>query len=211
MNASGRGVGSRGLVLTGLPGSGASSVARLLAARHGLVVRDSDRDVEHRLGAEVADIFLNGGEAAFRDAERTVVLAALAGLAPAVPSTATSTAPSTATPAAPAPAATPVPAVVVVGGGALADDEVATALRQVTAAGVPLVFLDVLLPDAARRLGWQTHAVPAGLGSPRATWQRLADERRARCRELATLVLATDGSTVAQVADLLEAQLEEMT
>ncbi|MBK7625035.1 MAG: shikimate kinase [Kineosporiaceae bacterium] len=181
----------RGVVLTGLPGSGASSVARLLAQRHGLLVRDSDRDAERLLGAEVADLFVSGGEAAFREAERAVVLAALADLrAGAVPGS---------------------PAVVVVGGGALEHEQVAAALRGTTAAGVALVFLDVLLPDAARRLGWQTQAVPAGLGSPRATWQRLADQRRAQCRDLATLVISTDGFTIEQVTDLIDAQLEERT
>lgn len=174
-----------GLVLTGLPGSGASSVARVLGARHGLPVHDTDREVETRLGAAASDIFVRQGEQAFREAERVVALELLARTVGDRAGEGRE------------------PAVVVVGGGAVAQQAVAEALRAAAATGVPVVFLDVAQPDAARRLGL-LGAAPAGLGSPRALWQRLADQRRAACRAVASVVVATDGIGVDEVADRVE-------
>lgn len=72
------------VALVGLSGSGKSTLAPLLASRlGGRVVVDLDREVERRLGAPVATVFAEQGEAAFRDAERDELAAALSG-APAV-------------------------------------------------------------------------------------------------------------------------------
>jgi shikimate kinase len=65
------------VVLVGPMGAGKSTVADLLAARWGLPVRDTDRDVEAAAGKQIADIFVEDGEAPFRSLERTAVLDAL--------------------------------------------------------------------------------------------------------------------------------------
>lgn len=65
-------------VLIGPPGAGKTSVARQLARRLGVAHRDTDADVEATAGLTVAEIFVEQGEARFRELERAAVLAALA-------------------------------------------------------------------------------------------------------------------------------------
>jgi shikimate kinase len=65
------------LVLVGPPGAGKSSVAAVLAQRHGLDVRETDDDVAAAAGQPVAEIFVDHGEARFRELERDAVAAAL--------------------------------------------------------------------------------------------------------------------------------------
>ncbi|MFC5179637.1 shikimate kinase [Nocardioides taihuensis] len=65
------------VVLVGPMGAGKTTVAGLLGAAWGLPVRDTDADVEAVAGRSVADIFVESGEQAFRDLERTAVAAAL--------------------------------------------------------------------------------------------------------------------------------------
>ena len=65
-------------VIVGPPGSGKSTVARLVAERLGLAVRDTDDDVEAAAGATVSDVFVEQGEEGFRELERAAVATALA-------------------------------------------------------------------------------------------------------------------------------------
>ncbi len=65
-------------MLIGPPGSGKSSVGRLLAQRLGTGFRDTDADVEAVAGKPVADIFLDDGEERFRELEAAAVRRALA-------------------------------------------------------------------------------------------------------------------------------------
>lgn len=65
-------------VLVGPPGSGKSTVGRLLAAAWGVAFRDTDADVERVAGRTISDIFLEDGEDAFRALERAAVEKALA-------------------------------------------------------------------------------------------------------------------------------------
>ena len=65
-------------VIVGPPGSGKSTVARLVAERLGLPSRDTDDDVEAVAGTTVADVFVEQGEEGFRTLERAAVARAMA-------------------------------------------------------------------------------------------------------------------------------------
>lgn len=61
------------LFLVGYAGSGKSSLAKRLSRKMGVKQLDTDKLVEEREGASVADIFFYQGEEYFRHAERSVV------------------------------------------------------------------------------------------------------------------------------------------
>ncbi|HZE39434.1 MAG TPA: shikimate kinase, partial [Stackebrandtia sp.] len=65
------------LVLVGPPGSGKSTVGRLLARRLGVAFRDTDADIEALAGKPIPDIFVDHGEEHFRELERRAVATAL--------------------------------------------------------------------------------------------------------------------------------------
>lgn len=168
-------------MVLGPPGAGTSTVGRLVADRAGLPWRDSDRDVEAQFGASAADIFLEAGEQAFRDAERELALQALEGHE----------------------------GVLVLGGGAVMDPLIAEALRRRAGrAGTRVVFLDVTISDAARRLGLNVER-PSGIGAPRSQWLRMMEQRRRIYAELADLTVLTDGLTPQQVAEQVLEQVPD--
>ncbi len=68
---------SPAVVLVGAPGSGKTTVGRLLAARLGVAFRDTDEDIETATGSPITDLFIDVGEQEFRDLERDAVAAAL--------------------------------------------------------------------------------------------------------------------------------------
>jgi shikimate kinase len=68
------------VVLIGPPGAGKSAVGPLLADRLGVEFRDTDAEVGAAAGKEVSDIFIENGEEAFRDLERSAVATALSAL-----------------------------------------------------------------------------------------------------------------------------------
>jgi len=65
------------VVLVGPPGAGKTTVGHLLAAASGRTFRDTDTDVERLASMTVADIFVEHGEARFRELERGAVATAL--------------------------------------------------------------------------------------------------------------------------------------
>jgi shikimate kinase len=65
------------VVLVGPPGSGKSTVGGLLAQRLGVGFRDTDCDIEAQTGKRISEIFVDDGEARFRELERDAVAAAL--------------------------------------------------------------------------------------------------------------------------------------
>jgi len=67
------------VVLVGAPGAGKTTVGRLLADLLGVGFRDTDEDIEAGTGSAVTDLFIDVGEASFRELERDAVAAALTG------------------------------------------------------------------------------------------------------------------------------------
>lgn len=65
------------IVLIGPPGSGKTSVGKILAEELNLEAIDTDREIEQKSGKKIGDIFLELGESGFRKIEREVVLDAL--------------------------------------------------------------------------------------------------------------------------------------
>lgn len=61
------------LVLSGMPGSGKSTVGALLARRTGRPFIDLDKEITTRLGATPAELITRKGEAAFREIEASVL------------------------------------------------------------------------------------------------------------------------------------------
>ena len=107
-------------------GAGKSTGARALAAGLGVEARDSDRELEARLGEPIESFFDREGEAAFRAREEEVVLELLGGAEVAQDQGA--------------------PGVIALGGGALGSERVREALG-----GHTVVLLEVGAEEAWRR------------------------------------------------------------
>jgi shikimate kinase len=94
--------------------------------------------------------------------------------------------------------------VVSVGGGAPMDPETQQAL-----AGHTVVFLDVSIADAARRIGFDGSR-PLLTVNPRASWTAMMNERRPTYERLATVRVDTAGRRPAAVVDEVVAALESL-
>lgn len=66
-------LGSRSVVLVGMPGAGKSSVGRRLAKRLGLPFVDADEEIERAACMSIPEIFARRGEVEFREGEKRVV------------------------------------------------------------------------------------------------------------------------------------------
>lgn len=66
------------VVLVGPMGAGKTTVGELLASAWDVALRDTDRDVEQTAGKPISEIFVDSGEAHFRELESAAVAAALA-------------------------------------------------------------------------------------------------------------------------------------
>ena len=91
-----------------------------------------------------------------------------------------------------------------VGGGAVMDSATAQAL-----AGHLVVFLDVGIADAARRVGFNASR-PLLAVNPRAQWTRMMDLRRPTYQRLATFTVLTSGRTPRDVAAEIARRLEHI-
>ena len=142
------------MVLIGPPGAGKSAVGPLLADRLGVGFRDTDAEVAAAAGKPVSDIFIESGEEAFRELERSAVTTALGALRSCG-------------------------GVLALGSGAVLDAGVQSLLE-----GLPVVYLSADFGTVARRVGLDRPRVvvpgnPRGrlrtmLGERDAIYQRLA-------------------------------------
>jgi shikimate kinase len=160
------------VVLVGAPGAGKTSVGRLVAERLGTGFRDTDDDVVALAGKPVSDIFVDDGEAAFRELERGAVARAV----------------------------DEWPGVLALGGGAVLDPRTRQLLRSVAASGCPVVHLAVSAGEAYKRVGMARDR-PLLLGAPRAQLTALLRARAPLYAEVATVALDTDGKEPGEVAE----------
>jgi shikimate kinase len=72
-------MGTANLVLTGFMGTGKSTVARIVAARTGLTLVDTDQAIEAAAGKPIPALFAEMGEAGFRRLEAEVIARVAAG------------------------------------------------------------------------------------------------------------------------------------
>lgn len=144
------------IVLVGFMGAGKTTVGRMLAARLGLPFIDTDSLVEGRAGLAVREIFASLGEREFRALEREESLTALHG----------------------------EDAVIALGGGALADPALRSALEWHTP-----VYLAVTFSEAMRRVGGDAARPMLSLRDPKG----LFDERGGLYGGVAKVTVDTTG------------------
>ncbi|MFF8898596.1 shikimate kinase [Streptomyces lydicus] len=97
------------------------------------------------------------------------------------------------------------PGVLSLGGGAIMDDGTRKLLT-----GLPVVFLDVELADAVKRVGLDAPR-PLLAVNPRKQWRELMERRRPLYTEVARAVIATGERTPGQVTEAIMDALELRT
>jgi shikimate kinase len=167
------------IALIGYRGTGKTTVARQLALRLGWDWVDADVEVERRAGKNIAAIFADDGEPAFRDLEATVV-ADLCGR------------PHT---------------VVALGGGAVLREANRTAIRRSGAVAWLTASVDGIvrrLADDAATAARRPNLTKAG---GRTEVERLLALRTPFYRACATLEVDTEQKTPAEIAAEIAARL----
>jgi shikimate kinase len=165
------------VVLVGPPASGKTTVGTRLARELGAAFRDTDHDVEAEAGTSVADLFVTHGEPHFRAMEERAVARALA----------------------------EHDGVLALGGGAVTSAHTRALLVEHGRAGGTVVWLDVDLATAAKRVGLSRDRPILGV-NPRQMLRRMLETRAPLYGEVATVHLQTGGRSVAAVvADVLAA------
>ena len=92
--------------------------------------------------------------------------------------------------------------ILAIGGGAVLDPRTQEALR-----GHTVIFLDVRIADAAKRIGLNRDR-PLLLGNPRAQWTQMMDVRRPVYTQVATVRVDTAGLSADEVTEQVLAALE---
>ena len=150
------------LVLVGPPASGKTTVGTALAAALDAEFRDTDRDVEADTGSTVADLFVEHGEPHFRALEESAVALALA----------------------------EHEGVLALGGGSVTSAATRDLLVGYGRDGGTVVWLDVDLRSAARRVGLSRDR-PLLAVNPRAMLRTMLEQRAPLYSEVATCTVVT--------------------
>ena len=158
------------IVLIGPPGAGKSTVGPVLAGRLKVAFRDTDADVESAAGKPVADIFIEDGEAAFRELERQAVLTVLSGEQVGGNASGNGC------------------GVLAIGSGAVLDEQIRQALRQQQA----VVYLAAGFSAVVKQAGLDKPRIVLP-GNPRGRLRAMLDERRPLYEELATFTVENAG------------------
>jgi shikimate kinase len=168
------------LVLVGPPASGKTTVGTAVAELLGLPFRDTDADIEDVAGTTVPDLFVQHGEAHFRALEEQAVARALA----------------------------EHEGVLALGGGAVTSAATRELLVGYGRDGGTVVWLDVDLPSAAKRVGLSRDRPILGV-NPRAMLRQMLEIRAPMYAEVATATVPTGGrepgDVVADVAAVVYA------
>ena len=174
------------VVLIGPPGAGKSSVGTLLATQRGVPFSDTDDLVATAAGKPVGDIFVEDGEAVFRELERAAVAHGLEGFGTGG-------------------------GVLALGSGAVLDADVRRLLCD-PGGETPrrpsriVVYLEAGFGAVAKRTGFDKPRVVIP-GNPRGRLRAMLDERRPVYESLAALTVPTDDLTPEEVAAELVKQL----
>jgi shikimate kinase len=158
------------LVLVGPPASGKTTIGTAVARTLGVGFRDTDADIEAGAGCSVADLFVTEGEPHFRALEEAAVARALA----------------------------EHDGVLALGGGAVMSPATRALLVSYGAAGGTVVWLDVDLGSAAKRVGLSRDRPILGV-NPRAMLRHMLETRAPLYGEVATRTVPTGGREPADV------------
>jgi shikimate kinase len=167
------------LVVVGPPASGKTTVGNAVAAALGLPFRDTDADVEAQTGTTIADLFVEQGEPHFRALEERAVARALA----------------------------EHDGVLALGGGAVTSPATRELLVAHGRAGGTVVWLDVDLTTAVRRVGLSRDRPILGV-NPRAMLRQMLEQRAPLYAEVSTHTVVTGGrapgDVIAEVAAVVQ-------
>ena len=165
------------LVLVGPPASGKTTVGTAVAEALAVPFRDTDKDVEAQTGSSVADIFVQQGEPHFRVLEEAAVARAL----------------------------TEHAGVLALGGGAVTREPTRARLVEYRRSGGTVVWLDVDLPSAAKRVGLSRDRPILGV-NPRAMLRTMLEIRAPLYGEVSSVRVFTGSrEPAAVVAEVLAA------
>ena len=167
------------VVLIGPPGAGKSAVGPLLAGRLGVEFRDTDADVGAAAGKPVSDIFIENGEEAFRELERSAAARALDEHG----------------------TLRTRGGVLALGSGAVLDAGIRSLLE-----GLPIVYLSADFATVARRTGLDRPRVIVP-GNPRGRLRAMLDERAAVYQRIAAVTVPTDDLDPDELADQIAAEI----
>jgi shikimate kinase len=181
------------VVLIGPPGAGKSAVGPLLAERLGVEFRDTDAEVGATAGKPVGDIFIENGEEAFRELERSAATIALGALREHG-------------------------GVLALGSGAVLDAGIQALLDGLSDRGgqgglggsspraSTVVYLSADFGTLAHRIGLDRPRVVIP-GNPRGRLRAMLDERDAIYQRLAALTVPTDDLDPAELAAHIAAEI----
>lgn len=171
-------VASRPIVLVGMMGAGKTSVGKLIADRLGISFHDLDHEVERRAGRQVAEIFTERGEEAFRALESDILSELVVG--------ATS------------------PTVVSTGGGVVT---IARNREILADPLLDVVLLEASIEELLERLP-DDDARPLLRGDRRGALESLWSSREAQYRRVAKFVVSTNGLSLDEVAQAVLRELQ---